>query len=619
MFTPLVYGEKERCVFYLNSTELMSEKNDQNVSLNGNLQAHIASSVKLRCQILVAFLGLALFVKFFLKVNLSTLITFIILFWLLSTTFLLPWLVSRSSAKLRYYGHFGFFLLEVFMLSAIVYLLGGVNWVGPLAFVFTIVYVNFLLKRVEASIVVVEIMVVLALMVLAEYFRLIPAQRLFGPAADSSNFSFAVTTLSFLVVFFIVLNYTVGRFAALLNERTIEAQKATKNLVETNRRLIESEKRLAGLNEDLETIISAKTTELAERNVELEILNAVALSLGKSLKLDSILCDTLNQVVKIFPISRGEISLLDDPEANIAYVVRNNAISKLLHGPSANRLSQKFIPEVVKVRKPIVVDVGISKPRSRLIDDNIGSVNNLAIFPIKTKSQIVGTLAVTSAKGNYLMAKDIRLISSISNMIGSAIENGRLYHRIKKLSDTDSITGLFNHRFITRRLESEFKRAVRYRHCLSAMMIDVDNLKTINDKYGHLMGDQALRQVSLALMSACRTTDVIGRYGGDEFLIILPETSTSQGFSVAKRILRQVSQLELRESGMGANIIVKPTVSIGVSTYPGSSRSLWDLITAADDNLYVAKKAGGDRVVAGKHVEKAPKVIDDGHAQPLGA
>lgn len=382
-------------------------------------------------------------------------------------------------------------------------------------------------------------------------------------------------------------------------------------------RLADSERQSAKWREDLDRIVKRKTQQVAVHTHELEILNAVALSSGKSLHLDTILSDTINQIIKIFPVSHCEISVLYNPESNLTYIVRNSVVVKRIRGHKANRLTQKYVKQIVKAKKPISVNLGYSTPRISYIDTDVKRTNDLVIFPIKAKNQVVGTLGVVSAKNHYLNIGDIRMMTSITNIIGPAIENSKLYSRIKKLSDTDGVTGLFNHRYIIRRLESEFKRAIRYHHSFSIMMIDVDKLKNINDKYGHLFGDQALRRISVALISACRSTDIVGRYGGDEFLVIMPEAGSYHSVMLAERILKQVSLLELKP-GVANVKGYHLGVSIGISSFSGWHKSLIELVNEADTNLYAAKVAGGGRYVLNK--TNADKSISNNQDfYPLGA
>jgi len=160
----------------------------------------------------------------------------------------------------------------------------------------------------------------------------------------------------------------------------------------------------------------------------------------------------------------------------------------------------------------------------------------------------------------------------------------RQLDRTEELAITDSITGLYNHFFIISRLEEELIRSERYHAQVSVIILDVDHFKKINDTYGHLMGDAVLKQVSQVIKSQCRTVDKIGRYGGDEFLIILPETSLENATKLASRLLDGIQKLRF-------DLPIQVTISQGVAQFePGETTNA--LIGRADGNLYTAKHSG---------------------------
>jgi diguanylate cyclase (GGDEF)-like protein len=162
---------------------------------------------------------------------------------------------------------------------------------------------------------------------------------------------------------------------------------------------------------------------------------------------------------------------------------------------------------------------------------------------------------------------------------------------MQRLAETDPLTWLFNRRHFDKRLEAETNRALRAEHLLALLMIDVDKFKTINDRFGHRVGDQVLKAVASSIKQAVRLYDVPTRYGGDEFAIILPEADTEAASRVARRILEKaaIAQLpgELQDAGMRLQL------SIGVATFPRPSGEADALVEAADTAMYRAKQEGG--------------------------
>lgn len=557
---------------------------------------HLKETVALRRTIVAALLLITLALRYIIGIEFSSTLIAIITFWLLST-FVLSFYLDQRASVLRDRIHLAYILLEVFILTSVSYLASGINWISPLLFSFIIIYANFWLKRNEAITVTAFIVFIYTASVLAEFFGFLPSQRLFSSIAGSHETSFMVATLIMLIGFFAMLTHASAKFAAVLNDKSLELMDANKRLGTINHQLMEKDSQIESWNKELEKKISEKTAELSERNNELEIINKIGFSLSTSLHVNRIISQTLDRFVRIFPLSLAEITLLSDTAVNLSYVIKDNRVVRIFSGADANRLSGSYVASAVKAKRPIAVDISKSFPKPTFIDPSTGEIRSLVIFPIRSKNRVIGSLAVKSDMNASLVSKDIKLMDSIINMIGPAIDNAQRFQKIKKLSDVDGVTGLFNRRFISRRLDFEVNRADRYGHEISIMLIDVDKLKMINDTLGHQAGDRALRMVSTSLIAACRNTDIIGRYGGDEFLVILPETDVDNSLLVADRIISRVASLEIRDS-IASNLALKPTVSIGLASYSvNCCGEIGKLISSADNNLYRAKKSGGNRLI----------------------
>jgi diguanylate cyclase (GGDEF)-like protein len=180
----------------------------------------------------------------------------------------------------------------------------------------------------------------------------------------------------------------------------------------------------------------------------------------------------------------------------------------------------------------------------------------------------VGIVAVGTSVRRWRNAYDHRL---------------RLLDRANRESRTDALTGLSNRRGIEERLNDEVARAIRFGHPLAVLMIDLDDFKSINDRYGHAAGDDILRSTAVAIDDSVRSIDIAGRYGGEEFLVVLPETDASGAEVVAERIRASVERL-------GA------TVSIGLSPLRAEDSSASILVGRADEALYEAKRTGKNRI-----------------------
>jgi diguanylate cyclase (GGDEF)-like protein len=177
-----------------------------------------------------------------------------------------------------------------------------------------------------------------------------------------------------------------------------------------------------------------------------------------------------------------------------------------------------------------------------------------------------------------------------------ALENARLFARANELATRDGVTGLYNHRHFFELLEAEISRAERHNQELAVIMLDIDHeggLKMVNDTYGHMAGDDLLRQVSAFLLQSVRRADVVARYGGDEFIVLAPQTAPRHAQALAERICSRLAETSFRVAGHVAHV----TASVGVAYYRvGHSGGADSVVSAADRELYVAKSSGGNRV-----------------------
>jgi diguanylate cyclase (GGDEF)-like protein len=174
---------------------------------------------------------------------------------------------------------------------------------------------------------------------------------------------------------------------------------------------------------------------------------------------------------------------------------------------------------------------------------------------------------------------------------GLALENARLYAEQQKLATTDGLTGLANRRYFDIELARELQRADRHKRSTALIMIDLDDFKSYNDRYGHPAGDDLLRAIAVMLGQYVRTLDTAARYGGEEFVLILPETQADAACGAAERLRELVAQLPLSADSAKTRV----TISLGVAVAPLHGLTPLQLVEAADQALYAAKRAGKNR------------------------
>ncbi|RJQ39397.1 MAG: diguanylate cyclase [Nitrospiraceae bacterium] len=173
-------------------------------------------------------------------------------------------------------------------------------------------------------------------------------------------------------------------------------------------------------------------------------------------------------------------------------------------------------------------------------------------------------------------------------------KTSEIQRRFEHLAITDGLTGIFNRRHIMSRFDEEFERAKRLKKNLGCIMIDIDRFKSINDEFGHVTGDEALREVSVRIKNSIRIYDILGRYGGEEFLVVLPDTDFENTRSLAERIRENVKASMVLATDMPLQIHI--TISLGIARMTDGDSTIDDIIKRADDGLYKAKNSGRDRV-----------------------
>jgi len=191
-----------------------------------------------------------------------------------------------------------------------------------------------------------------------------------------------------------------------------------------------------------------------------------------------------------------------------------------------------------------------------------------------------------------LREEDKERFNILLNQFTLALRRSLLYGRLQELAIRDSLTGLFNRRYMLERCEDELKRSEKFNLNLSFLLADIDNFKSYNDRYGHLVGDQVLINLARIIKANIRLIDLAARYGGEEFLILLPDTSKENAFLVAERIRRAISE----ESIKAYDEILFVTASFGISEFPQDSLELTGLIDKADSALYRAKSEGRNKI-----------------------
>ncbi len=209
-------------------------------------------------------------------------------------------------------------------------------------------------------------------------------------------------------------------------------------------------------------------------------------------------------------------------------------------------------------------------------------------IPLISQDRVIGVLNVEG-----LEKADVEKFMIVARQFSLEMEKAQLYETVQELAITDGLTGMFVRRHFIEKFKEELERSSRHHSKTSFLMIDLDYFKEMNDRFGHLMGDAMLRDVARVLKQNVREIDLVGRYGGEEFCVLFPETDKAAAAAAAERLRAAIASQEF----MVYDEIVKATISVGVSTFPDDSKKMNELIEFADKALYKAKAEGRNRVI----------------------
>jgi diguanylate cyclase (GGDEF)-like protein len=317
------------------------------------------------------------------------------------------------------------------------------------------------------------------------------------------------------------------------------------------------------------------------RALQLEAINTIAQQMTIVLDPEELLAKVCSLIGKAFDVDHVSVLLREDRDLVL-------------------RAHQGKLTPLVPEQGRIPSDVGpwnrILMGSKVLIENEIGQAATFTGFFQETRSrmsialvsfgQTLGVLVLDSARSNAFDSGFQQTLESLADICATAIQNAQHVERVRQLAYLDGLTGIFNRRFFEMRITEEIERAKRFESNLAVIMIDIDQFKRLNDEFGHLLGDEVLRQVSSIFSDHLRKIDVVCRYGGEEFSVLLPETTSQNALQVADKLRRFVERWEF--SGVPRPV----TVSAGAATFPEHGNLRDELVKAADAGLYAAKQAG---------------------------
>lgn len=350
--------------------------------------------------------------------------------------------------------------------------------------------------------------------------------------------------------------------------------------------------------------LEAENRTLREKVAELHTFLNLSKTLSATLNMEELFRLALHLIGRSLHVDAYSLMLLD--EAGDRLVVKAAFGLPEDGGPGLTlRLGEGISGLVAQTGQAMLVPDASAESRFLEQECFPQQHGSFICVPLRIKGrEVIGVLNAQKPEPHGFSLGDMDLFQAVANQVAAALENAQLYQRTKELSARDDLTGLFNRRHFFENLEKEIQRARRYRRVFSLLMLDLDDFKGYNDSHGHLRGDEALKEVARLLLANSRRADVVGRFGGEEFVVLLPEINKQGAAVVAEKMRAAVEQHPFfgRESQPGGRL----TVTLGLVTYPVDSEDGLELVDLADRALYAGKQQGGNRVSASPAPGGAP-------------
>jgi len=331
---------------------------------------------------------------------------------------------------------------------------------------------------------------------------------------------------------------------------------------------------------------------------EVTVFHELGKALTSSLQLDQVLRTIMEKINEVLRPDTWSLLLMD--------VEKNELYFQIATGKGADALKdvrvkvgQGLAGWVAQSGEAVVVPDTTKDSRffAEIDEKTRTETRSIVAVPVRFRDQCLGVIELINCVGPEAVfsQRDLALLEALADYAAIAIENARHVQRIHELTITDDCTSLYNARHLNFMLDTEIYRSHRYAFEFSLIFIDLDHFKAINDTYGHLMGSKLLAEIGEAIKEKCRMIDLAFRYGGDEFVVLLPQTSKENAVGVARRLHKLIREsVWLKEPGVNASI----TASVGVAAYPTDSRTKAELLHLADEAMYYVKNTTRDSVAA---------------------
>ncbi len=338
-----------------------------------------------------------------------------------------------------------------------------------------------------------------------------------------------------------------------------------------------------------------RISDSEEKIRELAVFHEVGKALTSTLNLNQVLQIIMEKISSLFRPNTWSLLLIDEQTGELYFEIVTGAAAESLKDVRL-KPGEGIAGWVAERGEPLVLEDAYADERFAPRMDKITKLqtHSVVCVPVTCKGKVLGVIELINCFGKKRMPEeDLFRLKALADYAAIAILNARYVHRIHELTITDDCTNLYNSRHLHATLEAEIYRSTRYQYQCSLIFIDIDHFKQVNDHYGHLIGSRMLSELGQLIKNRLRMIDFAFRYGGDEFVVLLPQTSKKDALLVARRLLHLVDHhLFFEEEGLNISI----TASLGVATFPEDGQTKVDLIRMADQAMYLVKNTARDGI-----------------------
>lgn len=378
-----------------------------------------------------------------------------------------------------------------------------------------------------------------------------------------------------ILLLYIWLKHITGKIEDEKLDEVMQRDKMQEEVNLSQKQIDEKELLLAALN---------------QKRDRLKYLREISDHLKGTSELESAGHVVVKEVAELIPEADQVLLYIKEEDTEDLAMIAISCSSEEHH--SKEKKGNEYDQWVVKRSQPLLVEDAQTDFRFMTEGKQTFKYKSICAVPLLSKNKVRGVLRLGSLQPNVFQTDDMRLLDIVADLASVTLHNIVLFDKTRDLAIIDSLTECYLLRHVQERLVEEIQRSIRNKASFCVLMADIDYFKSYNDSYGHIAGDQVLRKVASIIRKAVGSSDIVGRYGGEEFIVVLPQKDIIDGILMAEKIRQIVESQGIEIKEKECNL----TISLGVAHFPDDGTSKEELIASADTRLYKAKNTGRNRV-----------------------